>query len=54
MREVYGRISVGAPSVEPLSPDAARTVTPMVDASWQAELSALRDWAVQESSDRPS
>src|SRR5580693_2956792 len=52
-----GKSTVGfplvLPSVEPLSPEAARTVTPSVDASWQAELRALRDCAVQESSGPP-
>ncbi len=41
------------PSDEPLSPEAARTVTPIVEASWHAELSALRDCSVQESSGPP-
>src|SRR5580704_4962180 len=52
-----GKSTVGfplvLPSVEPLSPDAASTVTPIVEASWHAELRALRDWAVQESSGPP-
>ncbi len=44
---------IALPSDEPLSPDAASTVTPIVEASWHAELSALRDCAVQESSGPP-
>src|SRR5580700_2697162 len=52
-----GKSTVGFPLVlpsdEPLSPDAASTVTPIVEASWHAELSASRDCAVQESSGPP-
>ena len=52
-----GKSTVGAPlalpSDEPSSPDAARTLTPIIDASWHAELSAFRDCSVQEFSGPP-
>ena len=41
------------PSDDPLSPDAARTVTPIVEASSHAEFSASRDCSVHESSGPP-
>src|SRR5215472_5955894 len=52
-----GKSTVGFPLVlpsdEPSSPDAARTVTPILEASWHAEFSASRDCAVQEFSGPP-
>ena len=46
-------VPLDAPSVEPSSPDAARMVTPMVDASSHAELNALSACCVQELSGPP-
>src|SRR5271155_4473264 len=52
-----GKSTAGVPSVVPselpLSPDAAKTVTPMVEASSHAEFSASRDCAVHELSGPP-
>src|SRR5271154_1144672 len=52
-----GKSTVGVPSAlpseDPSSPDATRTVTPIVDASSHAEFSASRDCSVQESSGPP-
>ena len=39
--------------ITPLSPEAARIVTPNVAASWQTELSAFRDCSVHEFSGPP-
>ena len=52
-----GKSTVGVPletpSVEPSSPEAASTVTPMVEASSHAELNALSACCVQELSGPP-
>src|SRR5271155_4023398 len=52
-----GKSTVGVPldvpSVEPSSPEAARMVTPMVEASSQAELNEVSACCVQEDSGPP-